>query len=65
MPLMGEKSWWQSKTIWAGVVAIALAAYNAGAAAFGWPEIPEFVYGLLAALGVYGRAVATERVVTK
>lgn len=62
MPLSVSKPWYQSKAIWAGVVAIFLAGYNAGAVAFGWPEVPEFVYGLLAALGVYGRSVATTRV---
>lgn len=63
MTLALSKKWWQSKTIWAGVVAILIAGYNAGAAQFGWPEIPEFVYALLAALGVYGRAFATRMVV--
>jgi hypothetical protein len=63
MPLTQSKHWYQSKALWAGVVAIVIAGYNAGAATFGWPEVPEFVYALLAALGVYGRAVANERLV--
>jgi hypothetical protein len=66
MPLMGEKKWYQSKAIWTGIVAVLVVAYNtAGEHFLGLPPIPEFVYALLAALGVYGRAVATERVVTK
>lgn len=53
------KAWWQSKTVWAGVVAVLVAGYNAGAEAFGWPAVPEFVFALLGALGVYGRVQAT------
>ena len=63
MPLSGDKRWWQSKTIWMGIVAVLVVAYNtAGEHFMGLPPIPEFVYALLAALGVYGRSVATERI---
>jgi len=56
---MDSKNWWASKTIWAAIVTALIAAYNAAAPTFGWPSIPDFVYGLLAALGVYSRATAT------
>lgn len=55
---MDNKKWWQSKTVWAGVVAVILAAYGTAAAQFGLPPIPEWVFGILGALGVYGRATA-------
>lgn len=56
-----SKKWFRSKTVWAGIVSILVAAYNAAAAAFALPPIPEFVYGLLGALGIYGRATADTR----
>lgn len=52
---METKSWFKSKTIWAGIVTVLVAAYNAASAQFGLPAIPEFVFGILGALGVYGR----------
>jgi hypothetical protein len=53
------KKWYLSKTVWAGVVAVLVAGYNAAAAQFGLPAIPEFVFAILGAFGVYGRATAT------
>ena len=50
-----NKKWYQSKTVWAGVVAVIVAAYNVASAQFGLPVIPDFVFGILGALGVYGR----------
>jgi hypothetical protein len=54
------KKWWQSKTVWAGVIGIALAAYGEAAAAFGFPPTPDWVYGILGVLGIYGRVSATK-----
>ena len=56
---MESKKWWASKTVWASVVTALIAAYNVLAPTFGWPSIPEFVYGVLAALGIYSRVTAT------
>lgn len=53
------KKWWQSKAVWAGVVAVGMAAYNTASAEFGLPPVPEFVYGILGAFGIYGRVSAT------
>lgn len=53
-----EKKWWQSKLIWAGVVAVVISAYNTAAIQFGLPAIPEFVYGILGAFGVYNRVTS-------
>ena len=53
---MESKKWFQSRTIWVGIVAVLIAAYNTACSQFGLPAIPEFVYGLLGALGIYSRA---------
>ena len=49
MSVIADKAWWKSKTIWTAVVVCA--ASNAGE--FGI-EVPESVYCILAALGLYG-----------
>lgn len=54
-----SKKWYQSKAIWSGVVAGIVVAYNAIAPVVHTPAIPEFVYALLGALGIYARATAT------
>ena len=56
--MFNSKSWYRSKTIWSGIVAVSLAAYNEAAKQFGLPVTPDFVYALLGALGIYGRATA-------
>lgn len=60
--MFSTKTWWQSKTIWSGIVAVLLAAYGTAALQFGWPQVPEFIYGILGALGIYGRSVATKEI---
>lgn len=56
------KSWFQSKTIWSGAVAVGVAAWNAASQEFGVPPIPDYVFGILGALGIYGRASASSRI---
>jgi hypothetical protein len=56
---MDSKKWWLSKGIWTGVVAVILAAYATAAAQFGLPAVPEWVFAILGAFGVYTRATAT------
>ena len=56
---MDTKKWWQSKTIWVGILGVLIVAYNTASATFGLPPIPEFIYGILAALGIYTRATTT------
>lgn len=53
------KSWYTSKTVLAAIISALIALYNTIAPQFGWPAIPEFVYGILAALGIYSRITAT------
>lgn len=54
-----SKPWYASKTIWASVVVGLIGIYNAIGTAKGLPPIPEWVYTLLGAIGVYTRATAT------
>lgn len=54
--------WYQSKTIWSGIVAVLVAAYNTASEQFGLPAIPEYAYAILGAFGVYSRAAATAKV---
>ena len=56
---MDSKPWYQSKTIWAGVVTGIIGIYNSIATAKGWPPVPDWVYSILAGMGVYSRASAT------
>ena len=49
MSVIADKAWYKSKTIWTAVVVCAASI----AGEFGI-EIPQSVYGVLAALGLYG-----------
>lgn len=71
---MDSKKWWLSKGIWAGVIGVMVAVYNAaltslsaqcgveGGFCVNLPGIPEWVFGILGALGIYGRATATTKI---
>lgn len=56
---MDSKKWYLSKSIWTGIVAVVLAAYSTAAAQFHLPAVPEFVFGILGAFGIYARTTAT------
>lgn len=55
---METKAWYKSKGIWTGVVAGLIGGYNGMAPSMKWPPIPDFVFVLLGAMGVYARATA-------
>jgi len=69
-----SKKWYKSKAMWAGIVGVLTAVYNAlvtslgancgveGALCIVLPAIPDWVFGVLAALGVYGRGSATTKI---
>jgi hypothetical protein len=57
-----KKAWWQSKTILAGIATVALVAYSEASSIFGLPPVPEYVYAILGALGIYGRMTAKAEV---
>jgi hypothetical protein len=54
-----KKPWFKSKAVIAGVIAIFLAAYDTASMQFGLAPVPDFVYAVLGALGIYGRMSAT------
>ena len=55
---MDSKKWFLSKTIWTGIVAVVLAGYSTASAQFGLPAVPEWVFAILGAFGIYSRAAA-------
>lgn len=65
---MKSKKWYQSKGIWTGIIIVALALYDAtqvslcGEAIKCLPEIPEWVFAILGALGIYARYNTTKTV---
>jgi hypothetical protein len=61
-PMDGTKKWYQSRTIWTGIVAVVLAAYSTAATQFGLPTVPEWVYAILGSFGVYTRVTATDKI---
>jgi hypothetical protein len=62
------KKWYRSKGVLTGVVTVLIGLYESVritlAPQFGWtiPNIPEFLYVLLGALGVYSRVVADKKI---
>lgn len=60
-----KKEWWKSKTIISDIVTILIGLYaSIGATlgqSMGWnlPPIPEWLFVILGALGIYGRTSAT------
>lgn len=58
----GTKPWYQSKNVWTGVVTVLVAAYGTAAVAFKLPAIPEWIFTILGAIGIYTRVVATDKV---
>lgn len=55
---MDTKEWYKSKTVIAGILAGLMGIYNTIATAKHLPPIPDFVYTILGAMGVYGRVTA-------
>lgn len=53
------KKWYLSKNIWTGIVVGLLGIYGTLSPQFGWPPVPEWIFALLAGLGIYTRATAT------
>ena len=51
MAVIADKAWWKSKTIWCSVVAGAVGVAQAAGVI---EAVPEVVWTLLAAFGLYG-----------
>jgi len=56
------KKWWESKNVWTGIVTVLIAAYSTAAGQFGLPVIPEYVFAILGAFGIYTRVTATAKI---
>jgi hypothetical protein len=58
------KQWWKSKTILSALVAALIGIYNTvdvqlgPAFGFDLPQIPDAIFTILAAVGIYGRVSA-------
>ncbi len=64
---MGEtKKWYQSKTIWANIIVVAIAAITAIDAQFGThimqSPLVQVILAIAGALGIYGRKVADKKI---
>ncbi len=51
MAVIADKAWWKSKTIWTSVVAGVVGVAQAAGVI---DQVPELVWHLLAAFGLYG-----------
>ncbi len=52
------KPFWRSKTFWSILIAGLIGLWNALVPETGLPPVPDWIITVLAALGLYGRAVA-------
>jgi len=52
------KPWYQSKGVWTGVVTALLGTYISLAPQFHLPAVPDWVFTILGAIGVYTRVTA-------
>jgi hypothetical protein len=51
MAVIADKAWWKSKTVWTSIVAGAVGVAQAAGVV---EAVPEVVWTLLAAFGLYG-----------
>lgn len=61
-PMDDKKPWYKSKTILTGIVAVLLSAYGSASTQFGLPPVPDWIYAILASIGIYTRATATKTI---
>jgi len=62
---MPTKPWYLSKGVWAGVIGLAIVIWNAVPTyipSLVLPPVPEWLLGILAALGLYARVSADTRI---
>ena len=59
---METKPWYKSKTIISSIVAALIGIYNAVGGIKGLPPIPDYVFTVLAAIGVYGRVTSDTKI---
>lgn len=62
-PMENGKPWYKSKTVWTAIVTALISAVGPVSKAFGHEIIiPEWVYGVLAGLGLYGLRTSKEEI---
>jgi len=59
---METKKWYYSKTVWAAVVGGLIGLYGAVSSIHPLPPIPQWVFTLLASLGLYGLRTADTKI---
>lgn len=64
MEMEGTKKWFQSKTVWSGVLVVAMGTYELVKQQFApnLPEIPGWLLSFLGGFGIYGRVSAKKEV---
>lgn len=56
---METKPWYVSKGVWTGIVTGVLGVYATLALQFHWPAVPDWIFTILGAMGIYSRVNAT------
>lgn len=61
-PMDDTKKWYLSKGVWVGVVTSVMGLYLSLAPQLHLPAVPEWIFALLGALGVYSRVSADTKI---
>lgn len=56
------KKWYQSKGVIAGIVTGLMGIYLTLAPQLHWPVVPEWIFSILGAMGVYSRVTADTKI---
>lgn len=56
------KKWYQSRNLWTGVVTAIMGVYLSMAQQFHLPAVPEWIFAILGAIGVYTRVTTTAKI---
>lgn len=59
---MEKKPWYKSKTIQSDIITGLAVLWNTLAVPHGMPAIPDWVYGILGSIGIYGRTTANTKI---
>lgn len=57
-----SKKWFLSKGVWTGIVTGLMGIYLSLAQQLNLPAVPEWIFALLGALGIYSRVVAETKI---
>lgn len=58
----GVKSWYKSKTILSAITVALIGIYNAVGTVKNLPPVPDWVFTILGAIGIYTRVGATDKI---